>query len=142
MQKYTFWSEEILAITAGQLQLFRYQQGATQEFMDFCVERINLYISQEKASVSFNAEKPNIQVMNLHRLPHEIVYYYDKHTMMYHANQSLLYKVLGHLEMAEVKIIEVLYPKKDWCYVDWEIRGKIKKIIKRSFEDTVRSVFG
>lgn len=142
MQKHTFWSEEILAITAGQLKMFKYEQGATQEFMDFCVERINYYISMKKIPVSFSAEKPNIQVMNLHHLPHEIVYYYDEQTMMYHANQALLYKVLGHLEQAEVKIIEAIYPKKRSGYADWEIRVEIKNIIKKSYEDAVKAKLG
>jgi len=137
MKTYTFWAEEILAITAGQLQMFKHKKGATQEFIYFCLGRINHYISEENANIIFKAESPNVRIMNLHCMPNEIVYYYDEKAGMYFANKSLLYKVLAHLATAELRIVDAIHKQKSML-PDWHEQNKAERMLKVAFEDTLK----
>jgi len=142
MKDYFLWDEEILAITAGQLKMFKQKQGVDKKFIDFCVEKINYYILKEEKPITFKVN--NIDIQDYITTPNanrEVVYKYNECTKMFFVNEQLLYKVLESLIMTEERITNLIYePEEIKGEKVFYFRQKIQRMLHMAFEDTVREL--
>lgn len=133
-KKYSFWPEEILAVTAGWLAMLKSNHGVNYNFIDSYIEKIN--IVTQKVNVSFEIDR---ELLKHPESVWNITYYYDKKVECFFAKRDMLFMVLAHLECAENKVIGALYRgRKFMTNIEiLDVQKSVRDMLNKVFQDTV-----